>query len=288
MKDHIHFLVLGDWGRKGMHAQIPIAQQMCNTAQSNPIDFILSTGDNFYQDGVTSTEDPHWQESFLDIYQGTALQKDWYVILGNHDYHGNPSAQVSYHKINKKWYLPNRYYTFVKEINPSTSVRFICIDTTPMIDDHRLHSYKHSDILEQDNTAQLRWLEETLRNSTEDWKIVMGHHPVYSAGTNRGDQAELIQHIKPLLEQYNVQLYLAGHSHNAQYLRASSGTVAYMVAGAGALADDIIGPHEHLQFGSNQPNFATMYLDESQLRIEWIDQHGACIFQTTIGVNATL
>jgi hypothetical protein len=34
--------------------------------------------------------------------------------------------------------------------------------------------------------------------SKEKIKIVVGHHPMYSAGTGRGDQAEIISTIKPL------------------------------------------------------------------------------------------
>ena len=44
---------------------------------------------------------------------------------------GNPTAQLDYAKINKRWILPNRYYTFVREMANNNNVRFVVIDTTP-------------------------------------------------------------------------------------------------------------------------------------------------------------
>ena len=41
-------------------------------------DFIISTGDNFYEDGLTGVDDPAFEESFSNIYLGPSLQKQWY------------------------------------------------------------------------------------------------------------------------------------------------------------------------------------------------------------------
>lgn len=42
------------------------------------IDFVVSTGDNFYGDGLRDVNDPAFLESFKDIYTATSLQKQWY------------------------------------------------------------------------------------------------------------------------------------------------------------------------------------------------------------------
>lgn len=42
------------------------------------IDFVISTGDNFYDDGLTSEHDPNFEESFSKIYTAKSLQKQWY------------------------------------------------------------------------------------------------------------------------------------------------------------------------------------------------------------------
>lgn len=43
------------------------------------IDFVISTGDNFYDRGLTSVNDPAFVESFTEIYTAHSLQKQWYL-----------------------------------------------------------------------------------------------------------------------------------------------------------------------------------------------------------------
>lgn len=42
------------------------------------IDFVVSTGDNFYDDGLTGVHDTAFEESFTKIYTAKSLQKPWY------------------------------------------------------------------------------------------------------------------------------------------------------------------------------------------------------------------
>jgi hypothetical protein len=42
------------------------------------IDFVVSTGDNFYDNGLTGEEDSAFEESFSRIYTAKSLQKQWY------------------------------------------------------------------------------------------------------------------------------------------------------------------------------------------------------------------
>jgi len=97
------FLVLGDWGT-GSTAQRKIAVQMAKTAKAIGARFVISTGDNFYEDGVESVLDPQWKTSFEEVYDQPALMIPWYITLGNHDHHGNIVAQVDY--TNSRWRLP--------------------------------------------------------------------------------------------------------------------------------------------------------------------------------------
>jgi len=41
-------------------------------------------------------DDPQWQSSFEKVYTASSLQVPWHVVLGNHDYHHDPDAQIAY------------------------------------------------------------------------------------------------------------------------------------------------------------------------------------------------
>lgn len=43
------------------------------------IDFVISTGDNFYDNGLTGVDDSAFNESFSNIYTAPSLQKQWYI-----------------------------------------------------------------------------------------------------------------------------------------------------------------------------------------------------------------
>ncbi|WP_230770022.1 metallophosphoesterase [Sphingomonas sp. Leaf4] len=103
------FAVLGDWGRDTPE-QHHVAAAMGRAAAAARSDFVLAIGDNFYSDGVESVDDPLWQSVFEGVYTHPALQVPWYALLGNHDYRGNPQAQIDYAATSKRWRMPARYY----------------------------------------------------------------------------------------------------------------------------------------------------------------------------------
>lgn len=43
------------------------------------IDFVVSTGDNFYDNGLKGEHDPAFIDSFTNIYTAKSLQKQWYT-----------------------------------------------------------------------------------------------------------------------------------------------------------------------------------------------------------------
>lgn len=52
--------------------------QMGRIGKELGVDFVISTGDNFYEDGLTGINDPAFEESFSQIYTAEALQTPWY------------------------------------------------------------------------------------------------------------------------------------------------------------------------------------------------------------------
>src|SRR5215475_12727935 len=128
----LNFVVLGDWGRNGEKDQTDVAKQMAAAADGTGAKFVLAVGDNFYENGVTSVNDPQWQSSFEKVYTAPSLQVPWHAILGNHDYHLSADAQIAYSKTSKRWNMPSRYYKRTEQIDAATAADFFFIDTMPM------------------------------------------------------------------------------------------------------------------------------------------------------------
>ena len=53
---------------------------------------------------------------------------------------------------------------------------------------------------------QIKWVEEELKQSGEDWKIMFFHHPLYSSGGRHGSDLRLREALEPLFVQYNVSV----------------------------------------------------------------------------------
>ena len=47
------------------------------------IDFVISTGDNFYENGLKGVDDSTFEESFTNIYTAKSQQKQWYSSKSN-------------------------------------------------------------------------------------------------------------------------------------------------------------------------------------------------------------
>ena len=270
-----NFFVLGDWGRDGKFYQQDVANQMIDQAKNLKPSFIMLTGDNFYDDGVKDINDNHWKASFDDIYKELTKKYPWYVSLGNHDYRGNPQAQIDYHSVNKNWILPDRYYTTVVKTNDGQKVRLVCIDTSPWYSDY--YTAKNMvGVKTQDTAAQRKWIETTLANAKEPWKIVFGHHPVYSAAL-RGGTPELEKMLAPLLEKYKVQAYICGHDHNLQHNHPANAYTDYFVSGGGSEVKD--NPKfNKANFAESVAGFADVSIKGDSLFLKMIDKNGLVVY----------
>ncbi len=275
IQNDFNFFVLGDWGRDGKFDQTSVANQMIEKAKQLNPSFILLTGDNFYEAGVKSITDPKWKTSFENIYKDLCIKYPWYASLGNHDYRGNIKAQIDYHKINSNWNMPERYYSKVISIKGGEKLRIICIDTSPYYSAY--YSNKSmAQVNSQDTAAQTRWLEKTLKDSKEEWKIVFGHHPVYSA-SQEGGTAELIKTLVPLFEKYKVQAYFCGHTHNLQHDNPYHSYTDYFVSGAGSEVKD--NPKfNKTEFAESTAGFADIRINGDSLFLQFIDKSGKEIY----------
>jgi hypothetical protein len=98
------------------------------------------------------------------------------------------------------------------------------------------------------NETQWSWLAATLAAATADWVIVVGHHPVWSAGV-AGPTWPLVSRLVPMLNAAGAALYISGHEQMMQHFapaplgkasasaQSGGGGVQYLVIGNGAYAN---------------------------------------------------
>jgi len=271
------FVLIGDWGRRGKDGQIQVAGQMGETAAAINSRFTVSLGDNFYEDGVTGLDDPYWQTSFEEIYTAAALQSPWKVILGNHDYRGNVQAQLDYSKFSKRWQLPARYYSVTETLPDGEKADFFYIDTSPFI---HYYAGTKTDISGQDPQQQMTWLDSALGASTARWKIVIGHHPIYTAITGEmHDQPDMIAHVDPILRAHNVPIYINGHDHTLQSTTVKG--ITYVTNGAGSKTYQAP-PAMRPGFVSDAHGFMTCKLSSDRLDFALIDLTGKTLYAQTV------
>jgi len=277
-KKATHFFVIGDWGHNGEKKQKDVAKSMNLTAEKVEPSFVISTGDNFYCCGVASTEDPQWKRSFEDIYAYDNLQIDWLPVIGNHDYRGSVAAEIDYTKISRKWNLPARYYTKVIKANNKKTMRLVFIDTNPLISKYYLDSLNFSDITKQDTAAQIIWIDSVLKSSKEDYKIVIGHHTIYSVGKKENGMKEVRNVLNPIFEKYHVNAYICGHDHNMQHIQGNNG-INYFVSGAGADAEDKeLIKDENTKFALCNPGFMLVSINENNLSFYFINSKNEIVY----------
>jgi acid phosphatase len=273
----LNFLVVGDWGG-GNEAQHKVASAMAEVAGRSRCDFIVSTGDNFYPRGVTNAFDPQWKEKFEDVYSAPALQVPWYGVLGNHDHRGDDLAEIEYSTVNPRWRMPARYFKRTERLADGSEVDFFFTDTNAIVRAYRnWFRFAYFPAGEQ-----IAWLERELAASKAAWKIVVGHHPVYSGGEH-GNSAALIEQFMPLFIKYGVQAYLNGHNHDLEHVVADG--VHYLTSGGGS-AETAVRTIDGTRFSRSTLGFIGARLTADELAVEFFDADADSLYKAAIPRNA--
>jgi hypothetical protein len=238
------FIAFGDWGA-GTPFQKEIAAQTIALYRKEPFNAVLMLGDNIYSKGDVKTYGrPYFTETYGPlIEQGV----QFIVALGNHDRVGGfEEDQLHFFK------MPGYYYEVHKP-----NVDFFVLETNLFAND----------------TKQQEWLEAGLKASHAPWKIVLGHHPIYSSGQH-GMNGGLQRSLEPILQRYHVPLYLAGHDHDYERLEPIKG-VQYIVSGGGGAylrGASLVLPQSKLYVKKH--HFLSFQVTHSHLCMEAIDASG--------------
>jgi tartrate-resistant acid phosphatase type 5 len=251
----IRVLAFGDYGQ-GTDFQRQTAAAMLRYHRQHPFDFGITLGDNFYPRGMTSPQDPRWKTWWSDLYDPLGIR--FYATLGNHDwgFADSPAAEVIYSSSSPSWRMPATRYTFT-----AGPVQFFATDTFTM------------------EPAQLLWLKKELEQSTARWKIVYGHHPIYSAGVH-GDIRTNVTDLLPVLKG-RADAFLAGHDHDMQHLQPEGG-VHFFVAGVGGAGIRPITAGPRSLFTKSSYGFAVLDADNDGFKVSFVDRDLNTLYEYTI------
>ncbi|CAF0891821.1 unnamed protein product [Brachionus calyciflorus] len=240
--NYVEFFALADWGGQFFYPfttsiQRNIADFINEYSYKNNVHFNLGIGDNFYQIGVQDVNDTRFKDTFEDVY--VYNNTPWYFVLGNHDYYGNPQAQIDYTEISKRWILPDYFYNVHVNINQGKTkfIYFLMIDTILLcyrksIKDEFGNEYM---IKQKDESIDyFEKLENDLKNSKDyPYVIIVSHYPIWSV-SKHGPTHCLVEKLRPLLHKYNVNAFFAGHDHDMQHFADTlkNSTIDYIITGA--------------------------------------------------------
>ncbi|MBQ9092737.1 MAG: metallophosphoesterase [Prevotella sp.] len=279
-KGNVRLIVANDLGRNGYYDQKPIASLMGEVADGMGPDAVLALGDIHHYGGVRSVSDPLWMTNYETVYTHPELLVDWMPICGNHEYRGNTQAMIDYSGVSRRWNMPARYYTRTFE-SKGTTVKVVFIDTTPLIDKYRNDAEQYPDACKEDMDKQLKWLDSVLSAAKEDWVLVAGHHPVY-AETSKAEyeRADMQRRVDAVLRRHKVDMYLCGHIHNFQHIRAKGSDIDYIVNSSASLSRKVK-PVEGTQFCSGETGFSLVTADKKALNLYMINRDGKVLHTVT-------
>lgn len=273
------FMIASDLGRNGYYDQKPIAEMMGEVATVAKPKFIAALGDIHHFMGVQSVQDPLWETNYEWIYKHPELMIPWYPLLGNHEYRGNTQAVIDYSKISRRWQFPSKYYAKTISVSKKVDLLLLFIDTVPLIDKYRNDKSDYNDASKQSIEKQLAWIDSTLGASKAKWKIVLGHHPIYSGTTKSDDEREDLQkRLKPILDKYNVDITVAGHIHNFQHIKVTDSGIDYFVNSSASLSRNVV-DMEGVVFKSPESGFSLCSVNENELIFTMLNKEGKILYQ---------
>ena len=276
----VRFAVIGDWGWWGQADQVKVATALEKVAENCPYDFIVSTGDNFYDAGVDSLGDVLWNMSYEYVYTTSHLQCPWYVVLGNHDYRGAPSCEIAYSAISNRWKLPSKYYKQQFSLGGNESVEMFFMDSNPYQKDLLAAGSTYQELNALDTVYQNGWIENGLRNSSANWKLVIGHHPLYTCGM-RKTQPQYMRKFEGLFNETHVDAYFCGHEHDLQ-VHKPTGCVTYFVSGGGGNKRPIQAPFDFTHFAQSSLGFMVVEITNSIMTVTSYNENGQVLHVETV------
>jgi acid phosphatase len=244
----LRFAVAGDAG----DGTAAVARGIARVHAAKPLDAIILPGDNIYPCGVRSAEDPRWSV----LQPLIALHLPLFPVLGNHDYCGNPGAQIAASARFPEWHFPAPEYLLQGGV-----ADFAMIDTTPYVR----------------GRAPAPDIGALLAASHAPWRIVVGHHTIVSSGYHgyfpRREHHRMIALLAPMRAAH-ADLYICGHDHHLELI---DGKPRMLVSGASSDPVAPIALHPHTLYPDTtekQSGFAVVEVTRETMTVTFFDLDG--------------
>jgi hypothetical protein len=272
----LRVVVIGDFGEQSDHPlegarAVAAAVLARHNRQGLAYHFGITVGDNFYPRGVRSETElkQRWEATGYP-----KLNLPFYATLGNHDYAGNEGAQIGSLDM---WRMPSTYYTFA-----AGHARFFALDTDEGTTGRWNPFFLFGLIPRSWSSTQRDWLAGALRaHANATWKIVYGHHPIYSDGRH-GNTSRLLKRggLLDTMREARVDLFVAGHDHDLQYHAPGpdDGSMHFIVAGGGGRELRAI-ELKHAAFVKSAFGFAELEITERTLTLRILDSAGQVLHE---------
>lgn len=233
---------------------LAVGTAMASLCKTKACEFGIQLGDNIYPDGAAAADGKDDQKRMNDLILAPLKplfeqqpELIVYSALGNHDWKTSRKGvalQTQWMALQPNFHLDaNGYYSY-KIGEPGNDVEFFVLDTNMLLSgqtfyevplnpdgsekpDHiaiadgtaELEEHEpHEKPAKGEDTTQLKWLAEGLENSTAKWKLVYGHHILWSIGGTKYSEGHVLRKLLMPSLCENADAYIAGHEHDLELL----------------------------------------------------------------------
>jgi len=231
------------------------------------------------------------------VYTNGALDVPWFGVMGNHDWHGNVSAQWDGAALGFPRWRADMSFLAASDPRAVTHhgdgmLDVIYLDTEPYSKNSAemvYNGFLPQDVADNKEALALWWdawresqvarLELQLAVSQARWKIVAGHHGIYSYGKAHGS-TKAMSDVNGVLRRGGAAAYINGHDHVLQNIRIPGDDEAgpvYVTSGGGSYPyNDITDPQDgSLLFGYGLAGFHAVKVTHDSLTITTYDIGGS-------------
>lgn len=136
------------------------------------------------------------------------------------------------------------------------------------------------DLFSGETRSQTAFIDSVLTRNKAEVTVVVGHHPLYTGGKRRKKENKVKELLEDRFKMYGVDLYIAGHEHDLQYIDPQTGTY-HIVSGAGSKLRET-GRVEHTVYAESVNGFVCVRITNRTLLIDYYSIRGEVTYQTRI------